>query len=286
MITVPRVSTREPRPKLKGFAPSAEVDSDDPLMSERAQITRMSTTVQNPPPLQALRHEVREEEARRSAPLSKRLDRAAIRVMDIVVGLGLVVVLSPVILLTLIVIKIDSRGPGFYRANRVGYEGSELRMLKFRKMGRDATGPKLTSGDDARLTRVGVWLTRLKLDEIPQLWHVLKGEMSLVGPRPEDPEFVEMMRAEYRTILRVKPGVTGYSQIAFAEESNILDPEDPLSHYIVRLFPQKLALDKMYASERSLTLNLRILFWTAAAVVMRRAVAVHRDTGKMNLRSR
>ncbi len=84
--------------------------------------------------------------------------------------------------------------------------------------------------------------------------------MSLVGPRPEDPEFVDMMQAEYQTILKVRPGVTGYSQIAFAEESNILDPEDPLNHYIVRLFPQKLALDKMYATERSLILNLRILF--------------------------
>lgn len=255
-------------------------------MSQRAQITRISTTSTNPAPLQAVHHEVREEEERRSIRLGKRLDLAAIRIMDVVVSLVLLVLLSPVILLTIIVIKIDSRGPGFYRATRVGYEGSRLRMLKFRKMTRDATGPKLTSGDDVRLTRVGVWLTRLKLDEIPQLWHVLKGEMSLVGPRPEDPEFVEMMRAEYRTILQVKPGVTGYSQIAFAEESNILDPEDPLSHYIVRLFPQKLALDKMYAYERSLALNLRILFWTAAAVVMRRAVAVHRETGKMNLRSR
>lgn len=246
----------------------------------------MSTTAQDAAPLQALRHEVREEELRRSTPLGRRLDKAAIRIMDVVTSLVLLVLLSPVILLTIIIIKLDTRGPGFYRANRVGYEGSELRMLKFRKMGRDATGPKLTSGDDERLTRVGVWLTRLKLDEIPQLWHVLKGEMSLVGPRPEDPEFVEMMRAEYRTILQVKPGVTGYSQIAFAEESNILDPDDPLNHYIVRLFPQKLALDKMYADERSLVLNVRILFWTAAAVVMRRAVAVHRDSGKMNLRSR
>jgi lipopolysaccharide/colanic/teichoic acid biosynthesis glycosyltransferase len=236
----------------------------------------MSTSAHDAAPLQALRREVRDEEATQSVPLGWRLDKAAIRIMDIVTSLVLLVLLSPVILLTIIIIKIDSRGP----------EGSELRMLKFRKMGRDATGPKLTAGDDARLTRIGVWLTRLKLDEIPQLWHVLKGEMSLVGPRPEDPEFVEMMRAEYRTILQVKPGVTGYSQIAFAEESNILDPDDPLDHYIVRLFPQKLALDKMYADERSLVLNLRILFWTAAAVVMRRAVAVHRDTGKMNLRSR
>jgi lipopolysaccharide/colanic/teichoic acid biosynthesis glycosyltransferase len=257
-------------------------------MSRRAQLPQLSPTGQNAGHLSSVGGDTHEEAAPRvtRAHVASRLDQVAIRTMDAVVSFVLLIVLSPLILLTIIAIKLDSRGPTFFRAERVGYEGSELRMLKFRKMGRDATGPKLTSGDDLRLTRIGVWLTRLKLDEIPQLLHVLRGEMSLVGPRPEDPEFVAMMRSDYVTILQVKPGITGYSQIAFAEESNILDPDDPLNHYIVRLFPQKMSLDKMYATERSLILNLRILFWTAAAVLLRRAVAVHRDTGKMNLRSR
>jgi lipopolysaccharide/colanic/teichoic acid biosynthesis glycosyltransferase len=259
-------------------------------MSRRAQLPRLSTTAENAGSLTSVPQDALKE-APRPAPQQRvsvlsRVDDVAIRTMDAVVSFALLILLSPLILVTIILIKLDSRGPMFFRAQRVGYRGSDLKMLKFRKMARDATGPKLTSGKDLRLTRIGVWLTRLKLDEIPQLWHVLRGDMSLVGPRPEDPEFVEMMRAEYATILQVKPGITGYSQIAFAEESSILDPEDTLNHYIVRLFPQKLALDKMYATERSLVLNLRILAWTAAAVLLRRAVAVHRDTGKMNLRSR
>jgi lipopolysaccharide/colanic/teichoic acid biosynthesis glycosyltransferase len=220
------------------------------------------------------------------AQVAPRIDGFARRALDILVSGILLVLLAPVIVIAMIVVKVDSHGPAFYRARRVGYKGTDLRMLKFRKMSDGAGGPKLTSGQDHRLTRVGVWLTRLKVDEVPQLWHVLTGEMSLVGPRPEDPEFVEMMKSDYEVILQVRPGITGYSQLAFAEESNILDPEDPLAHYVDRLFPQKLGLDKMYAMEQSLWLNIRILVWTVAAVILRRAVAVHRETGVMNLRMR
>jgi len=218
--------------------------------------------------------------------LAHRLDAAARRALDIVASAVLAVLLSPVILIAMVWIKLDSPGPILFRAQRVGYKGAELKMLKFRKMEDGASGIKLTSGDDARFTRAGVWLARLKLDEIPQLWHVLRGEMSLIGPRPEDPEFVAIMRDDYEEILEVRPGISGFSQIAFAEEGDILDQEDPLGHYVGRLFPQKLALDKMYAAEQSLWLNLRLMFWTAAAVVLRKAVAVNRQTGKMNLRSR
>jgi lipopolysaccharide/colanic/teichoic acid biosynthesis glycosyltransferase len=224
--------------------------------------------------------------SQRSASTHGGLDALARRTLDIVVSTILLILLLPAILVAMIMVKLDSPGPVFYRARRVGYRGEELRMLKFRKMNDGAQGAKLTAGEDHRLTRVGVWLTRLKLDEIPQLWHVLKGEMSLIGPRPEDPEFVAMMAHDYEEILQVRPGISGYSQLAFAEESNILDSDDPLSHYIDRLFPQKLGLDKMYAREQSLWLNIRILCWTVAAVLMRRAVAVHRETGKMNLRIR
>jgi lipopolysaccharide/colanic/teichoic acid biosynthesis glycosyltransferase len=218
--------------------------------------------------------------------VAARLDDAARRAIDVIVSAILLLLLLPASVIAMILVKLDSPGPAFYRAQRVGYKGRELRMLKFRKMSEDAAGPKLTSGKDQRLTRIGVWLTRLKLDEIPQLWHVFTGEMSLVGPRPEDPEFVDLMKSDYETILQVRPGITGYSQLAFAEESNILDPDDPLAHYLYRLFPQKLALDKMYAGERSLWLNARILCWTVAAVILRRSVAVNRKTGAMNLRMR
>ncbi len=224
--------------------------------------------------------------SQRAASTHRGLDALARRTLDIVVSATLLILLLPAIVVAMIMVKLDSPGPVFYRARRVGYKGEELRMLKFRKMNDGAKGAKLTAGQDHRLTRVGVWLTRLKLDEIPQLWHVLKGEMSLIGPRPEDPEFVAMMAHDYEEILQVRPGISGYSQLAFAEESNILDSDDPLSHYIDRLFPQKLGLDKMYAREQSLWLNIRILCWTVTAVLLRRAVAVHRETGKMNLRIR
>ena len=213
-------------------------------------------------------------------------DAALKRTLDITVsGLALLVLL-PVVLAAVILVRLDSPGPAFFRCERAGFGGRVLRMLKFRKMHDGASGRAITTDDDDRFTRIGVWLAKTKLDELPQLWHVLKGEMSLVGPRPEDFEFVQRHGDDYDRILQVRPGITGLSQLAFAEESAILDDVDPLGHYVERLLPQKVGLDRMYASHRNLMLDLRILFWTGAAVLLRRQVAVHRDTGKMNLRRR
>lgn len=160
------------------------------------------------------------------------------------------------------------------------------RMLKLRKMHHNASGAPLTASEDERFTRVGRLLARTKIDEIPQLWHVLNGEMSLIGPRPEDPDFVAERLDDYAEILRVRPGVTGLSQIAFAEESAILCKVDPLGHYRSRIFPQKIRLDRMYAARPTLRRDVSILFWTVAAVLLRRQVAVHRESGRMNLRRR
>ena len=110
--------------------------------------------------------------------------------------------------------------------------------------------------------------------------------MSLVGPRPEDPSFVEEWADAYDTILEVRPGVTGLSQIAFAKESEILDPEDSVGHYLTSILPQKVRMDQLYARRRSLLMDGRILFWTVAAVLLRRDVAVHRETGRLNMRRR
>jgi lipopolysaccharide/colanic/teichoic acid biosynthesis glycosyltransferase len=159
-------------------------------------------------------------------------------------------------------------------------------MLKFRKMHADAAGIALTTVGDARLTRLGVFLAKSKLDEIPQLWHVLRGEMSLVGPRPETCGFVAHHRDEYDEILAVRPGLVGFSQIAFVAEGSILDVEDPLSHYVSTILPQKVTLDLMYARRRTLLLDLRILAWSLVAVLLRRQVAVNRQSGRMNLRRR
>jgi lipopolysaccharide/colanic/teichoic acid biosynthesis glycosyltransferase len=217
---------------------------------------------------------------------SQILGRAAIRIFDVVAAASLLVVLLPLIVIVVVAVRVESAGPACFRCDRVGYRGRRLRMIKFRKMRDDAQGPPLTTDGDLRLTRIGDLLSKLKIDEIPQLFHVLRGDMSLVGPRPEAPEFVSLHPRDYAEILSVPPGITGLSQIAFANERRMLDPSDPLTHYVSRILPQKVALDRMYANRRSFSLNLRILFWTAVTVLMRRQVAVHRGSGKMSVRKR
>ena len=213
--------------------------------------------------------------------------RAAVkRTFDVVVAAIALVGLLPFLLLIALLVVVDSPGPVFYRATRAGFRGRTLHMLKFRKMHADARGPILTLADDARLTRVGAWLAATKLDELPQLWHVLRGEMSLVGPRPESPSCVHRYRDDYDVILAVRPGITGYTQLAFAKEGSILDPRDPERHYLAALLPQKVALDRLYASCPSVRRDLWILGATILAVVFRQALAVDRTTGALTLRRR
>jgi lipopolysaccharide/colanic/teichoic acid biosynthesis glycosyltransferase len=214
------------------------------------------------------------------------LSDATIRIFDVVVAAFLLLVLLPLIVLALVAVRVESAGPAFFRCDRVGYRGRRLRMLKIRKMCDGALGLPLTTDGDARFTRIGGLLSRLKIDEIPQLWHVLRGEMSLVGPRPEVAEFVALHARDYGEIVSVRPGITGLSQIAFVDERRILDRDDPVGHYLGRILPQKVALDRVYAKRRSLWFNLRILFWTAVTVLLRRQVAVHRDSGRMSLAKR
>jgi lipopolysaccharide/colanic/teichoic acid biosynthesis glycosyltransferase len=213
-------------------------------------------------------------------------DRAAKRTLDVVVAAILLAVLAIPIAICAIAIKLDSRGPVFYRASRAGYRGRTLRLLKFRKMVDGATGVALTGVADPRFTRMGDFLARTKLDEVPQLWNVLRGEMSLVGPRPEDPGFVALHRQDYDVILSVRPGVTGLCQLAFAKESAILDPSDRMGHYVADILPQKVRLDTLYALTRSFGGDLRILLWTVMPVLLRVDVAVNRKSGNLTVRRR
>src|SRR3712207_6383119 len=135
--------------------------------------------------------------SRRAGTLRAALKRA----IDVTVAALALIVLAPLLALIALLIVLDSPGPVFYRAERIGFRGNPLRMLKFRKMRTDARGGALTVVDDERLTRLGAWLVRTKLDELPQLWHVLRGEMSLVGPRPESPEYVARFAGAYEVIL-------------------------------------------------------------------------------------
>jgi lipopolysaccharide/colanic/teichoic acid biosynthesis glycosyltransferase len=208
------------------------------------------------------------------------------RLLDIFLAAAALLLLLPLFALAALAIKLESRGPVFFKCRRVGLGGRGFAMLKFRKMRTGAAGAPLTAVNDERFTRMGRLLAKTKLDELPQLWNVLTGSMSVVGPRPEDPVFVALRPAEYEPILRVKPGITGLSQLAFAREMEILDAEDRVGDYLRRLMPQKMALDAMYAEQRSLGMNLQILWWTFVAVALRRDVAVNRATGRLNRRRR
>jgi lipopolysaccharide/colanic/teichoic acid biosynthesis glycosyltransferase len=219
-------------------------------------------------------------------PLGSAIEAAARRTLDIAVSAVLLLVALPVLIAVAVAIKLDSDGPIFFRSRRAGFRGEDLLMLKFRKMRDGAAGAAVTVSGDDRFTRVGRLLARTKLDELPQLWHVLKGEMSLVGPRPEDPSFVRLRSGDYTTILSVKPGVTGLCQLAFAKESEILRVDDRILDYVERLLPQKAALDVLYVARRSLRMDLRILGWTAVVVLGRRDVAVDRVSAKLGLRRR
>jgi lipopolysaccharide/colanic/teichoic acid biosynthesis glycosyltransferase len=243
---------------------------------------------------------VRDEEGLRSrdggtvaiepAPARRRgadaLRVATKRSMDLIVAAFALIVLSPVFLALALVVVIDSRGPVFYRADRVGFRGRRLRMLKFRKMHMSAAGGALTIAGDERFTRVGEWLARTKLDELPQLWHVLRGDMSLVGPRPESPDFVARFPDDYAVILTARPGLTGYTQLAFAREVTILNPEDAHGHYVKELLPQKVGLDRLYAEHLDTRRDLRILFETFRTLVLKQPVAVNRETGALTRRRR
>jgi lipopolysaccharide/colanic/teichoic acid biosynthesis glycosyltransferase len=216
----------------------------------------------------------------------RRLAHIAARLLDIGLALLLLVLTFPVIATLAIVIKLDSRGPVFYRCRRVGYRGRAFEMLKLRKMVDGASGPALTTATDARLTRSGRMLAATKLDELPQLWHVLRGQMSLVGPRPEDPAFVSLFREQYEEICGVKPGITGLCQLAFKNEGEILDADEREATYVGRLLPAKVQIDLLYARNKTILMDLRVLFWTAVGLGLRKDIAVHRGSGRMNIRRR
>lgn len=188
------------------------------------------------------------------------------RAVDVGVALLGLVVTAPLFVLIGIAIKLESRGPVFYWGRRVGEGGREFDMLKFRKMPRDAAGPRLTLAHDDRLTRLGRFLHLTKLDELPQLWNVLRGQMTLVGPRPEDPAYVALYADEYRRILDLRPGITGLAQIQYRDEAKLLVGPDYEQRYRNELLPDKITIDRYYADRKCLGLDARIIGWTLIAI--------------------
>ena len=193
------------------------------------------------------------------------------RAFDLTVALLGLAVTSPIILVAAIAVKLESGGPAFYSGPRVGRNGVPFRIHKVRSMRAlaDSHGPAVTAADDMRVTRVGRLLRRTKADELPQLLNVLKGEMSLVGPRPEHPEYVKHYTPEQRLGLSVRPGMTGPSALAFIDEEEILRGSDPETTYLKVVMPQKLALDLDYVRTASFAGDLRILLETALVVLRR-----------------
>jgi lipopolysaccharide/colanic/teichoic acid biosynthesis glycosyltransferase len=197
--------------------------------------------------------------------------QAVKRALDVAVSAVGLVLTSPFMLAAALAVKLNSHGPVIYRGPRVGRDGRIFQIYKIRTMraGADASGPSVTSAGDDRVTSVGRLLRRTKADELPQLLNVLKGDMSLVGPRPEHPEFVKHYPPDLRDSLSVRPGMTGPSALAFIDEEEMLAGPDPNSAYIERIMPRKLALDREYVKTASFTGDLHILLRTALLVVRR-----------------
>ena len=182
-------------------------------------------------------------------------------------GAGLaLLLLSPLMLLTALWIKLDSRGPVFFRQERIGRHGVPFRIHKFRTMVADAPalGPALTVGADPRITRAGGWLRRTRLDELPQLIDVLRGAMSLVGPRPEVPRYVQHYPPALRErALAVRPGITDPSSLEFIDEAGLLArAADPEREYIENILPRKLQSAADYADRATLWTDLRVIWRT------------------------
>lgn len=193
-----------------------------------------------------------------------------IRVFDILFSLTGILLLSPVFLILYIAICLESRGGGFYRQLRVGRNGKDFYVYKFRSMrtGADKHGLITVGGRDPRITRIGYFIRKYKLDELPQLFNVLKGDMSLVGPRPEVRRYVNLYTDEQRKVLSVRPGITDYASIEYVDENTILgQAEDADKAYIELIMPDKIKYNMMYINNRSVKEYFKIIVLTFYSIV-------------------
>ena len=193
-----------------------------------------------------------------------------IRFFDFILGLVGLVVLAPIFIMLAIWIKIDSKGPVFYKQVRVGENGIDFGLFKFRSMVVDADKKGLITvgGRDPRITRSGYFIRKYKLDELPQLINVLVGDMSLVGPRPEVRKYVDLYTDEQQKVLSVKPGITDYASIEYMDENEILGKSsDPEKTYIEEIMPEKIKYNMKYINNKSLFEYFKIIFLTVLKIV-------------------
>ena len=193
-----------------------------------------------------------------------------IRFCDIVFSLFGLLLLSPLFAIVALWIVIDNAGPVFYRQQRVGRDNKDFYLLKFRSMRTNADKESLiTIGDrDHRVTRAGYYLRKYKLDELPQLWNVLIGDMSLVGPRPEVRKYVDLYTDEQHQVLSVRPGITDYASIEYIDENRLLaQSENPDKTYIETIMPAKIALNMRYINHQTIGEYFKILFMTITKII-------------------
>ena len=191
------------------------------------------------------------------------------RIFDIILSLLGLIILLPFMLIIAILIKLDSKGPIFFKQVRVTKNGREFEIFKYRTMrvGSDKYS-QITVGKDNRITKIGAFLRKYKLDEIPQLINVLLGDMSLVGPRPEVPQYVVLYTDEQKEILKVRAGITDYASIEFSDENDLLaSEEDPEKAYIEKVMPKKIELNKKYITEISILTDIKIILLTIKKIL-------------------
>lgn len=192
-----------------------------------------------------------------------------IRVLDIFFSFLGIVILSPVFLIIYLAICLESKGGGIYAQSRIGQFERVFYLYKFRSMrvGADK-GSLITIGDDNRITKSGKFIRKYKLDELPQLFNVLKGDMSLVGPRPEVAKYVNLYTKEQRKVLDVRPGITDYASIAYADENHILELSDnPEKTYIEQIMPDKIKLNMQYINNHTVKEYFKIILLTLKCVI-------------------
>ncbi|MCL4244107.1 MAG: sugar transferase [Candidatus Dadabacteria bacterium] len=192
------------------------------------------------------------------------------RALDLAVSVPALVALSPALFTIAALVKAGSPGPVLYAQERVGRRGRPFRLYKFRTMvtGADKSGPAVTSSGDARITPLGRTLRKWKLDELPQLWNVVRGDMSLVGPRPEVRKYTDIFRDDYSEILEISPGITDYAALEFRDEEEVLARyPDAEEAYTSVVLPEKIALYRQYLREMGFRSDLKIIFRTIREVI-------------------
>jgi lipopolysaccharide/colanic/teichoic acid biosynthesis glycosyltransferase len=190
------------------------------------------------------------------------------RVLDVIIGSLALVIAMPILVGIALAMRLTGdRGSFFYRAARVGQWGVVITILKIRTMAEGSGGIGVTVSHDPRVTPLGRILRRYRIDELPQLFNVVRGDMSLVGPRPEDPRFVDWLNPVHRRVFSAKPGVTGLAQLAFHDEASRLGGQDVEERYRAEILPAKLQLDLEYLDRRTMLLDLQILARTLRTVL-------------------